>query len=193
MLLETLRGDGERPWRSGELGFVPVERVDALDGGAVLAGLWPNLSDDGDGDLRTGPWPGTAEAVEIQDDPDAVAAETALLLGDAQEWLLGLVPAARGADAPALCGWSGPVNYTETAELCAVLRDWEDRLGARVITVGFDTLGVSVAAPPADAERARAVAVEHYAFCADVIDQGMEPDAYVASLVGRPFWSFWWD
>jgi hypothetical protein len=40
--------------------------------------------------------------------------------------------------------------------------------GARLCSLGFDTLGVSVAWPPAQPEHARRVAAEHLAFCADI-------------------------
>ncbi|MFE1203676.1 DUF4253 domain-containing protein [Streptomyces sp. NPDC058762] len=56
---------------------------------------------------------------------------------------------------------SGPCNYDATAKFSTVVRDWEHRFGARVVAVGFATLRLSVAAPPADERAALLVAAEH--------------------------------
>ncbi|MCP9955923.1 DUF4253 domain-containing protein [Actinomadura madurae] len=79
----------------------------------------------------------------------------------------------RGADALAAVGWQGALNHNEwTAPLAAVLRGWEDRFGARVIGLGFNTLELSVAAPPVTTRHAVHVAAEHWAFCPDILFQG---------------------
>ncbi|MET7456994.1 DUF4253 domain-containing protein [Streptomyces sp. NPDC005574] len=147
-------------------------------------------------------WPGLAPAAaRFTADPDTRAAQVAdSLTGGPRSWLkeprLALVPARRSADIPAAIGWSGPLNYEDdVARLCAVLRSWEDRFGIRVVALGFDTLVVSVAAPPATQEEAEAVAAEHFAFCPDTVLQD-GPDtlrAYAGDLVGEHTWSFWWD
>jgi hypothetical protein len=60
--------------------------------------------------------------------------------------------------------------------------------------VGFDTLDLSVAAPPVTIEQARHIAAEHYAFCPDNIWQGGAGfEEYAADLVDADHWSFWWD
>jgi Domain of unknown function (DUF4253) len=68
-------------------------------------------------------------------------------------------------------GWIGPANHAQTAPLAAVVRSWEDRFGVRVTRVGFDTLDLSVAAPPQRTEHALHVAAEHFAFCPDNLQQ----------------------
>lgn len=145
-----------------------------------------------------GPWPGLAPAGEPEADVDERAAEVAeglaaTVLGQAR---IALVRARRSADVPAAIGWTGPVNFeNDVARLCAVLRSWEDRFGIRVVALGFDTLTVSVAAPPRTAAEAEAVAAEHYAFCPDNVDQGCGSlEEYAAKeVLGSPRWSFWWD
>ncbi|MGW4027206.1 DUF4253 domain-containing protein [Streptomyces sp. NPDC005009] len=109
---------------------------------------------------------------------------------------LGLVAAPRGADALTTAGWNGPLNYdNDTATFSAVLRDWEDRFGARVVGVGFDTLHLSVAAPPHRLEDALRIAAEHFAFCPDNIWQGTHRDltTYAEDLIDLNCWDFWWD
>ncbi|MFE1312141.1 DUF4253 domain-containing protein [Streptomyces sp. NPDC058755] len=146
-------------------------------------------------------WPGLAPALSPTADPDTRAAQVADSLTDGtRAWLkdphLALVPARRSADIPAAIGWSGPLNYEDdVARLCTVLRSWEDRFGIRVVALTFDTLTVSVAAPPATLAEAEAVAAEHFAFCPDNVTQN-GPDAlraYAKGLIGEPTWSFWWD
>ncbi|GLY65357.1 DUF4253 domain-containing protein [Amycolatopsis taiwanensis] len=53
---------------------------------------------------------------------------------------------------------------------------------------------LTVAAPPTSVEHARQVAIEHHAFCPDLVTQAMESfDEYVNDLVGNDLWWFWWD
>jgi hypothetical protein len=95
-------------------------------------------------------------------------------------------------------GWDGAVNYIQPKSLLSsVLRSWEQRFGARLIEVGFDTLHLAVAAPPVSPGHAERVAAEHFAFCPDNIVQGLSGGtirAYAAKdVLGQAEWSFWWD
>lgn len=119
--------------------------------------------------------------------PDAVAAS--------MTGRLGLVPATRPADVIATLGWQGPTNSCDdVGPFAAVLRTWEDRFGAEVVGIGFDTLTLGVRRPPSSNEEATAVAAEHYAVCMDNISQGagsIRP--YAAELKGAGRWDFWWN
>ncbi len=107
-------------------------------------------------------------------------------------WLM-LVPATRPADVPAALGWMGPVNHDlGGAEVSAVLRSWEDRLGAFVVGVGFDTLLVTLP-HPAPEDAVPGLAREHYAFCPDNIDQGAGSIEAYFPVVRSGQWPFWWD
>ncbi|GAQ59008.1 DUF4253 domain-containing protein [Streptomyces acidiscabies] len=170
----------------------------------VLAEFWETEEDEYDADLRapfTHTWPGLAPATTPTADPDTRATQLADDISESKDrtWFtaphLALVPARRSADIPAAIGWTGPLNHeNDVARLCAVLRTWEDRFGARVVAIGFATLAVSVAAPPATQEEAEAIAAEHYAFCPDNIEQGSGTiEAYAKDLIGAPSWHFWWD
>ncbi|GEC04705.1 hypothetical protein SSP24_23600 [Streptomyces spinoverrucosus] len=165
------------------------------DAEEVLAEYWEDTEDDD--------WPGLAPEPQPESDspdPDALATDIADHLLTDGTWLkeprLALVPARRSADIPAAIGWSGPVNHEDdVARLCAVLRSWEDRFGVRVVALTFDQLILSVAAPPTTPAEAQAVAVEHYAFCPDNINQSSTPslNAYAEQLMDLEIWSFWWD
>ncbi|MEU2956061.1 DUF4253 domain-containing protein [Streptomyces xanthochromogenes] len=140
-------------------------------------------------------WPGLAEGPEPREDPECSAAEVAAAAtceGHLKGARAALVPARRSADVPAALGWHGPENHEhDVARLCAVLRSWEDRFGARVVGLSPTSLTVSVAAPPTDEDEALVLAAEHFAFCPD----GVETDLaqYAESLRGGASWTFWWD
>ncbi|WP_242585754.1 DUF4253 domain-containing protein [Streptomyces sp. MST-110588] len=164
----------------------------AFDAEQVLAGWWEEYACADDG-----PWPGPAPA-RTGEDPERVAGEvTAELIGHGVLTAprTALVPVARGADVLAAIGWTGPVNYdNDMAPYSAVLRSWEERFGIRVLGLGRGKLHLSVAAPPRTAEEALRVAIEHFAFCPDIVWQGTGGLVHRAqTLVNSPYWSFWWD
>ena len=111
---------------------------------------------------------------------------------------IGLVPAVRPADVPAVLGWFPPVGARESdteaediIRLVAVLRSWEDRFGATLLQLGPSAvLRVLAARPPATIEAAIALAAEHWAFCDGLGDTVQE---IAAALMATPIWSFWWD
>lgn len=212
LLLDALDDEDPeyRPWANGEVLPGEMSSPDDHDPAALLAGWWADHTAEEANDTAPpaeplavtapfGPrWPGLAPALSTRTDPDRTADGLAeQLLAGHGSMRLGLVAANRGADALTAAGWTGPMNYTnDTAEVSAVLRNWEDRFGARVVGVGFATLVLSVAAPPTTREQALAVAAEHFAFCPDNIWQGVEPQtlsAYADRLVGDHSWAFWWD
>ncbi|MEU8244962.1 DUF4253 domain-containing protein [Nonomuraea sp. NPDC048916] len=154
---------------------MPSDALDELDPyGAICPGLAP---------------PGVPVA-----DPGAVADWHAEQLAG-RGLPLGLVAAHRGADALAVMGWQGALHHNEwMVPLAAVVRSWEDRFGARVVCVGFNTLELSVAAPPVKPEHALHVAAEHWAFCPDNVVQGPgDLQGYAEEIAGGHTWSFWWD
>ncbi|TWD81926.1 uncharacterized protein DUF4253 [Kribbella amoyensis] len=197
--------DPLRPWQSGELSPQPVSDIDRYDAAAVMRGFWtdwvtPQEHEEEDHDFaelepfgRT--CPGLAEPGEAMASPEAAADWYVGELEPAADARLMLARVKRGADLPAMAGWDGPVNHsTDVAPLLAMLRSWEERFGARVVRIGFDTLDLSIAAPPTTEEHALHVAAEHWAFCPDNIDQG--PGSlreYAAAIRGLNSWSFWWD
>jgi hypothetical protein len=166
----------------------------------VLAGFWEQYAHFVTDDVE---WPGLAAPLP-GGDPDVCAAEVAdALVTEGPtvrspwhgELRTALVFGRRSADIPAVVGWDGPANHDgDMGRMCAVLRSWEDRFGIRVIGLGRELL-LSVAAPPTTPEQARAVAVEHLAFCPDnLLQPGPgDLDAYAEELLGARAWAFWWD
>jgi hypothetical protein len=207
LLLEALNSSKEddfRPWCSGELSLRGISPPGRHDPAALLAEWWEGNTQGLDDEDDQGPlaapygrrWPGRAPAPAFADDPDALAAAYAEMLPDRDPSLrLGLVAAASGADALAVCGWTGPLNFTnDTGEIAAVVGDWQSRFGVRVVGVGFADLYLTVAAPPTTLEEALPIAAEHFAMCPDNIWQGPGTlTAYAERLIDSPVWQFWWD
>jgi len=209
LVLLPLDGEPWAPWHDGELEPVPLDALAGRDPGLVLSQLWHAMAESpvGDDELVDTPgawkdaivelglpemWDGLAPAGTPLVDADAHAA--AVGTDVFHSGLLGLVPARCGSDAIAVLGWDGAQNHTGAAEVALVTHSWEQRFGGRVIGLGYDTLEMSVAAPPTTLEHARQVAAEHFALCPDNIAQGPEDfDLYAQHLVGAPNWSFWWD
>jgi len=182
---------------------VPTGAVAGVDAGEVLASGWHLVSGEGvDFGQDAVPalpyrsWPGLADPATPGADPDEHAARLARAPGGVSELTgcgeppyLGLVPASDGAAAIAACGWLSPAGGA--AETAAVVRSWQDRFGARLCSLGIDTLVLSVAWPPVTSEHARRVAAEHLAFCHDLVGL-VEFDEYAEALTGASTWSFWW-
>ncbi|MFE5011696.1 DUF4253 domain-containing protein [Streptomyces sp. NPDC056696] len=213
LLLDPLDpNDGElRPWGFGEVFPQHTSSLAHHDPTRLLEQWWATYTAvdedddmlDADGRVAvTAPfgqtWPGHAPSRETAANPDHLAAAYAqAFLTDRPQARLGVVAAASGAAALTAVGWAGPCNYdNDTAKFSAVVRDWEHRFGVRVVAVGFSTLHLSVAAPPASEHEALLVAAEHFAFCPDNIWQGRKPctlAAYSKQIPGIHNWVFWWD
>lgn len=167
----------DQPWAFGEMNGPGDEIPDAL---AVLTRA-------GDEDPTV---PGVTELASLQPGTDLDAGA----LGIGLDGRLLLVSVARPADVPAALGWWGGTNYgLSGADFSAVLRSWEDRFGAVLISIGSDTMTVQVGRRPASAEQLDALLREHYAFCPDNIDQGLSPEMFRDGLDEWTFWNFWWD
>jgi hypothetical protein len=193
LVLQSLEGQTDRPWDEGELEPGESSDPDDVDAALQLSEWWSDNAPDEDGDEPAAfgaDFPGLAAPSTAAFDPGAAAAVVQDLDGR-----LGLVPVTRPADAVAAIGWMGPANaFSDMGLLAAVLRSWEDRFGAFVVGIGFDTLFLSVGRPPATEEEALAVAAEHFAVCPDNVWQNaISFRDYAAEIRGRNAWAFWWD
>jgi Domain of unknown function (DUF4253) len=202
LLLSGLPGQPERPWDSGELSPRHRSILDGMDAAAVLREMWDDHvpvpeEDDAETAELLAPYsrsfPGMAPPTDRPIGPDELS-NTVYSLQEPMR--PGLVAADRPADALLGVGWrGGAANYHGTpAPLTVVLRSWEDRFGARLMHLGFDTMQLLMERPVSSRQAALAVAAEHFAFCMDNICQGAGSIRdYAADLVGNATWSFWWD
>lgn len=204
LLVPGTFGNPDVPWTAGDVIPESVAEIDRCDAAEFMRAEWDEWAAEEEGEEDIGydfedlePFgrtcPGLAAPGASAHAPDDVADWCAGEFDDGKA-RIGLVAAARSADTLAIIGWQGPINHHPPSPLSAMLRSWEDRFGVRVVRVGFDTLDVSVAAPPVTEEHALHVAAEHFAFCPDNIQQG--PDSlreYAKAIQGVNSWSFWWD
>ncbi|MBO3748454.1 DUF4253 domain-containing protein [Streptosporangiaceae bacterium NEAU-GS5] len=199
-LWPLLLEDSVQPWSAGQLAPDDPAEIGHYDPAAFMAEVWEDWFERSNEEQweTVAPFgracPGLAPPAQLVADPSAVADWYACGLAE-RRTPLGLVVAERGADALAVMGWQGALHHNEwLAPLAAVVRGWEERFAARVVCLGFNTLDLSVAAPPASIDHALHVAAEHWTFCPDVILQGPGSlSAYAEELIGRHTWSFWWD
>lgn len=74
------------------------------------------------------------------------------------------------------------------------MRSWEDRFGARLLTVGFAQISLLTGKPPRSTGHAQRIAAEHFAFCDECAGQGLSDIPRItASLMQTPIWTLWWD
>jgi len=200
--LHSLYDGSGRPWSGGELEPVSEADVDVIDVPETLEHGWRESLVP----IRN-PWPpGTGPLAPFGSEFPGLARSqpaqgpVAFTAGPSQ---LGLVSCRRPADAVALAGWPGAVNVTGAAQVSAVLRSWEDRLGAVLVGLSFATITLLVTRPPTTEEDALRVAAEVAAFCPDALWQ---PEALASSrprtatlesmsrlLVCERVWHLWFD
>jgi hypothetical protein len=138
-------------------------------------------------------WPGLAAGPACPQPPGEAADSLAGRLINGRDTRLGLVRAKRPADIPVLTGWWGG-DSLRPEEVSAVLRSWEDRFGARLVRMGFESLVLSVAAPPTSQATALTLAAEHLAFCGEILTTGFTSlSEHADELVDAAEWFFEWD
>jgi Domain of unknown function (DUF4253) len=112
-------------------------------------------------------------------------------LGKAQ---LIILPTADWTTIPA-CLHRGNWNGCPAPEYhVAALRSWRDRFGAELIGLSHDVMNIRVKERPKTRDAALDLAREQYAYCSDIVDQGVETlSALAAVLMQSDWWYFWWD
>jgi hypothetical protein len=76
----------------------------------------------------------------------------------------------------------------------AALRSWRDRFGAELVGLSHDVMNLRVRQKPKTQLEALELAREHYAYCPDIVDQGVGSlSALAAALMAHEWWYFWWD
>ncbi len=87
-------------------------------------------------------------------------------------------------------GWN---DCPDSEDMMAVFQYWYEKYGAVPACIGFDTLECIVSKPVSEAD-AMALAKEQYAFCSDIVEQGMGSiSALAEELKQSTVWYFWWD
>jgi hypothetical protein len=107
---------------------------------------------------------------------------------------IALLPIEEGWKAPALLPWGDWNESPPPAVHTAVLRDWNRRYGAELVSMTGDILELSVPRPPTTDEAALALAREQYSYAPDIVQQGVEDVETLAALLKNGHsWYLWWD
>jgi len=110
------------------------------------------------------------------------------------EIVLGLVPTTRGWEVPALLGFGGWNDCPMPQEHVCLLKHWHETYGSEVVGITHDIIEMQVARPPQTRDAAMALALGQYAYCPDIVDQGVgEVESLAATLLNGTVWYFWWD
>ena len=111
-----------------------------------------------------------------------------------KEVAIGEVDVAHAWQIPAAVGYGGWNACPEAVVQTAMFRRWEEKYGAEIRGLGFDTIECVVSRPPQTQERAMELAWEQFLFCEDIVTQGVGTISDLgATLIRSPYWFFWWD
>lgn len=196
ILAAAAKIDG-RAWLDHQLRTATVYVLDGMGPGAFL-----NTTPDSDPLPDASQWREVPiSEVEVGEWPDAVEPNDRLwsLLDFSTGDLRPQVTIVSFADpdwtkAPAFMRFGGWNACPPPDVHVAVLRHWRERYGAELICVAADKLELRVARRPADRDAALELAWEQYAYCQDIVDQGVGTlSNLAATLMVSPYWFFWWD
>ena len=108
--------------------------------------------------------------------------------------LIALVPTEDPTELPAFLSWGGWNANPMPAWHVAAFRSWADRYGAIPVVMRRDVIEFRVARRPETRDEATALATEMYAYCGDIVDQGVGTvPVLAATLMVSDWWYFWWD
>jgi len=182
-------------------GPADLTALDDLDAAELLAEWWErkrSSDEEEDSDHRAtirGPFSSQFPGLAPREDTPLSMGQLHQVLGSLPEAPIGLVPTRRAADVLPTVGWCTTDQFQTPLPIAAVLRSWEARYGARLLTLGPGAqIQLLVERPPRTTEAAQAIAAEHLAFCDECAGQGLRDiPGITASLVNAPTWTFWWD
>jgi len=107
---------------------------------------------------------------------------------------IALIPTDDWTTVPAHLNWGGWNANPSPEYHVAALRSWREHHGAELIGLSGDVMNLRIARAPKTRTEALALAKEHYAYCNDIVDQGLETLSNLAAyLMEADWWFFWWD
>ncbi len=107
---------------------------------------------------------------------------------------IGLFPVSDPCELPAFLMFGGWNECPPPHVHCALFKRWAERHGAEPVGITGDTVEMIVEKKPVTEEEALALAREQYAYCPDLVEQGLgNLETLAVTLEKNPLWSFWWD
>ncbi len=110
-----------------------------------------------------------------------------------RETVLAKIPAADPWEIFAWLPFGGWNECPDTEVMISVSRYWHEKYHAFPAVIAHDVLEFA-AVPVPDRSAAVGLALEQYAFCGDIVDQGFQELCVLAdTLTKSSVWYFWWD
>lgn len=110
------------------------------------------------------------------------------------EVYIALVPVVKSWMIPAFLktgSWNDCPNPEEHA---AIFKYWDQKYGISVVGITTDVIELEVKNPPTTKAQALQLAEEQFIYCPDIVYQGTQTIAALAStLLNGKIWFFWWD
>lgn len=104
------------------------------------------------------------------------------------------IPTANAFEIPAFLKYGGWNSCPSAEEHVAVWKYWQEKYGAEILCVTGDVVEATVKRPPSQKEDCYALAREQFAYCSDIVTQGVGSiDALAKTVQGAQYWYFWWD
>ncbi|MDR1961202.1 MAG: DUF4253 domain-containing protein, partial [Gracilibacteraceae bacterium] len=113
-----------------------------------------------------------------------------------KEVILAEIPTAKPYELAAYVPMGGFNDCPDPETQVAVMKRWYEKYGAIPAVVTYDEWEFIVPEPLADEAEALVLAAEHFAFCADRLEQyrnGYTLGMLAKSLTDSTVWYFWWD
>jgi hypothetical protein len=137
-----------------------------------------------------GDWPTVSESEVL----DFTLPQQSLGEGFRPELTMSLIPVAETWKVASVLNGGGWNEYPCAQEHIAVQRRWNIHYGAELVGMSGDVLEFKPARRPSSQEEALTLAREQFAYCSDLVYQGVGSiEALAASLLAGSIWYFWWD
>jgi hypothetical protein len=141
------------------------------------------------GEPQIGEWP-----TEPMGAPELSVATETLTGAPLDKAQIVILPTDDPSTIPAYLHW-GHWNGCPAPEYhIAALRSWRERFGAELVGLSHDVMNIRVKSRPPTRKAALELAREHYVYCSDIVEQGVQTlSALAAVLMESDWWYFWWD
>ena len=141
-----------------------------------------------DEDELLGEWPDNVDKHQF-------ILNTDITTGQTLDWVFAVeIETAESWQLPAYFNVGGWNECPEPDLHCAIWRYWQATYGAHIIGMSHDVIEAKVLKPPQTEEQAIELAWQHYLYCMDTVEQGVQSiSSLAASLQNHDSWYFWWD
>ena len=103
-------------------------------------------------------------------------------------------PVEQSWQVPALLRYGGWNVCPLPVEHSSIHLSWHKRYGAEIVCLSGDTIECFVPHPPTTQQECRKLALEHFAYCSDIVRQEHGSlEALATDLLRNRIWYFWWD